>query len=49
MKSYQSANERGELMLDHVIITFCFTLLRAAPLAGTSQSDNKDNPRGKYD
>jgi catechol 2,3-dioxygenase-like lactoylglutathione lyase family enzyme len=55
MKSYQSANERGELLLDHVIITvkdldraiaFYETALKPLGIVHAIDYDHKDGPEG---
>src|SRR5260370_20856431 len=58
MKSYQSANERGELLLDHVIITvkdldrsiaFYETALKPLGIVHAVDYDGKDGPEGHPD
>jgi len=58
MKSYQSANERGELLLDHVIITvkdldraiaFYETALKPLGIVHAIDYDGKDGPEGHPD
>ena len=55
MKSYQSANERGELLLDHVFITvkdldrsiaFYETALKPLGIAHALDYDGKNGPEG---
>src|SRR6476660_710778 len=58
MKSYQSANERGELLLDHVIITvkdlarsiaFYETALKSLGIVHALDYDGKNGPEGHPD
>src|SRR3989442_5369017 len=58
MKSYQSANERGELLLDHIIITvkdldrsiaFCETALKPLGSVHALDYDGKNGPEGHPD